>query len=130
MSRVRIPVELHRALGDYFERVWNCSFALQGEPCAASEIFHRNGFLPFIVELASRKSQRNFNRSIDAKIRPHENTLLCKTVVFPSKAELPVVLRLVWAAEQMFRLEPAQTSEACPIYAYHWTRTFMSNQGD
>src|SRR5260364_291760 len=52
MSRFRIPVELHRALGDYFERVWNCSFALQGEPCAASEIFHRNGFLPFIAELA------------------------------------------------------------------------------
>src|SRR5260364_111665 len=96
MSRFRIPVELHRALGDYFERVWNCSFALQGEPCAASEIFHRNGFLPFIVELAGRKSQRIFNRPIDAQIRPHENALLGKTVVFPEKAELPVVLLLVW----------------------------------
>src|SRR5260364_36834 len=73
MSRVRIPVELHRALGDYFERVWNCSFALQGEPCAASEIFHRNGFLPFIVELASRKSQRIFNRPIDAQTRACAN---------------------------------------------------------
>src|SRR5260364_1612 len=129
MSRVRIPVELHRALGDYFERVWNCSFALQGEPCAASEIFHRNGFLPFIVELASRKSQRIFNRPIDAQIRPHENALLGKTVVFPEKAELPVVLLLVWAAEQMFKPAPAQTIELYPIYAYHWTPTSMRTQG-
>src|SRR5260363_80265 len=121
MSRFRIPVELHRALGDYFERVWNCSFALQGGPCAASEIFHRNGFLPFIVELASRKSQRIFNRPIDAQIRPHENALLGKTVVFPEKAELPVVLLLVWAAEQMFKPAPAQTIELYPIYAYDST---------
>src|SRR5260363_237762 len=129
MSRVRIPVELHRALGDYFERVWNCSFALQGEPCAASEIFHRNGFLPFIVELASRKSQRIFNRPIDAQLRPHENALLGKIVALPEKTELPVVLLLVWAAEQMFKPVPAQAIERYPIYAYHWTPTSMRTQG-
>src|SRR5260363_190226 len=100
MSRVRIPVELHRALGDYFERVWNCSFALQGEPCAACEIIHRNSFLPFIVELAHRKCQRIYHRPIDAQTRPHENASLGKTVGFPEKAELPVVLLPVSAAEQ------------------------------
>src|SRR5260363_405373 len=91
--------------------------------------FHRNGFLPFIVELASRKSQRIFNRPIDAQIRPHENALLGKTVVLPEKTELPVVLLLVWAAEQMFKPVPAQAIELYPIYAYHWTPTSMRTQG-
>ncbi len=129
MSRFRIPVELHRALSDYFERVWNCSFALQGEPCAASEIFHRNGFLPLIVTLASCKSQQVFNRPIDAEIRPHENALLGKTVVLPEKVELPIVLLLVWASEQMFKPLPAQTIELYPIYEYHWTPPSMRAQG-
>lgn len=120
MDGFRIPVEHHRALARYYEKVLECTFVLSGEQCDASEVFHREGFLPLIVEVASTRSQRAFNQPIKAVIVAHESALLGKSVVLPDDADQPILLLLVRAAELVFKPVRGQTIELYPIFEYCW----------
>lgn len=120
MDELRIPVEHHRALARYFERVLGCSFELSGERFEASEVFHRNAFLPLIVEVASLRSQKAFNQPIKAEISEHETALLGRTVMLAEDNDQPVLLLLVRAAELVLKPVQGQTIELYPIFEYCW----------
>lgn len=120
MDGVRIPVEHHLALACYYEKVLECTFELGGERCEASEVFHREGFLALIVEVASNLSLRTFNQPLKAEIVAHESALLGKSVVLPDEGEQPILLLLVRAAELVFRPVRGQTIELYPIFEYCW----------
>ncbi|SEI14766.1 hypothetical protein [Paraburkholderia hospita] len=120
MDGLRIPVEHHRALARYYETVLECTFELSGERCAASEVFHREGFLPLIVEVASSRSQHAFNQPIRAEIVSHESALLGKSVILPEDTDQPVLLLLVRAAELVFKPMRGKTIELYPIFEYCW----------
>jgi hypothetical protein len=121
MNGFRIPVQQHTALARYYETVLECSFSLDGEHVEASEVFNGNGFLPLIVEVASRTSQKTFNQPIRAEIVAYESALLGKAVVLPEDTDQPLLLLLVRAAELVFKPTHGQTIELYPIFDYCWT---------
>jgi hypothetical protein len=121
MDDFRIPVQHHQALARYFEHSLECSFALSGESCTASDVFHFNGFLPLIVEVASLRSVLAFNEPISATITQYEHGMLGKTVALsnaPDKIVLPLLVR---AAELLFKPTRGKTIELYPIFEYFWT---------
>ena len=121
MEGIRIPVEHHRALAVYYERVMECSFALNGEEFDVSEVFHRSAFLPLIVEVASRRCQEAFSHPINAAISPHESALFGKTVALPDDTDQPILLLLIRAAELLFKPSRGARVELYPIFEYFWT---------
>ena len=121
MDGFRIPVQHHQALACYFEHSLECSFALSGESCTASDVFHCNGFLPLIVEVASRRSVIAFNEPIAATIAPYQAGLLGKTVTLPEGSDKVVLPLLLRAAELLFKPSRGETIELYPIFEYFWT---------
>ncbi|PCE30043.1 hypothetical protein [Burkholderia ubonensis] len=115
-----MPVEHHLALARYYDTVLECTFELGGERCEASEVFHREGFLPLIVEVASSRSMRTFNQPLKAEIVAHESALLGKSVVLPDEGEQRALLLLMHAAELVFKPVRGKTIELYPIFEYCW----------
>lgn len=120
MYGLRIPVEHHRALAAYFDVVLKCTFVLDGEECAADEVFHPSGFLPLVAEVASRASLATFSRTIGIEILQAEDGLLGRRVVLPEAVDQALILKLLWGAEIVFRPTEGKTIELLPLYEYCW----------
>jgi hypothetical protein len=121
MNSFRIPVEHHTALAAYFDQVLRCRFVLDGEECAASEVFHLAGFLPMVAEIASRASAQTFGHAIGAEIVSDDAGVLGKRVILRSDADHALLLvKLIWGAEVLFQPEPGKSIELLPIYEFCW----------
>jgi len=118
LDQFRIPVEHHRALALYYEKVLECSFSLNGAMCEHTEVFHRSGFLPLVVEYANRLSVKSFNQSIGAEMVDAPNSLLGKAVVLPDDFRQPVVFLLMRAAEILFKPVQGAVIELYPMFEY------------
>lgn len=118
MDAFRIPVEHHRALALYYEKVLECTFVLNGTECGHNEVFHRSGFLPMIVEFANRLSMKAFNQPILAELVDSQHSLLGKSVVLPDDFKQPVVFLLMRAAEVLFRPQKGAVIELYPMFEY------------
>lgn len=114
-----IPVDHHRALALYYEKYMECRFFLNGEPCDTNEVFHHAGFLPVIVEEASRLSMMAFNQKIDLQLIDRPDALLGKEVVLEDDIRQPVVFMLVRAADVIFGAAKGGDIELLPIFSYY-----------
>jgi len=118
MDAFRIPVEHHRALAAYYERLLDCSFVLNGVEVGHGEVFHHSGFLPLIAELASRLSEHVFSQPLPATFVQTEHSLLGQRVEIADDAAQPVLLLLSRAADLLFEPTKGKTIELYPMFAY------------
>lgn len=119
-EELRIPVEPHRALARYYDTALDCTFELGGQQCEAGEVFHKDMFLPLIVEVASEYRKRAFGRDLAAEIVAYDKGLLGKTVHFPLNDDWTALMLLVRASELVFRPEPGRVIDLHPIFEYCW----------
>jgi hypothetical protein len=120
MDGFRIPVEPHRALAAYYEKVLECSFVLNGADFGHGEVFHHSGFLPMVVEFASRLSVRVFGQELPAQFASASQSLLGRKVELAEAATQPVILLLARAADLIFQPEKGKTIELYPMFEYSW----------
>jgi hypothetical protein len=118
MDVFRIPVEHHRALAAYYERMLDCSFVLNGVEVGHGEVFHHSGFLPLVVEQASQLSEHVFSQPLPATFVQTEHSLLGQRVEIAEDAPQPVLLLLSRAADLLFSPEKGKTIELYPMFAY------------
>lgn len=118
MDAFRIPVEHHRALAAYYERMLECSFVLNGTEVGHGEVFHHSGFLPMIVEQANRLSEHVFSQTLPATFVQTEHSLLGQRVEIAEDAAQPVLLLLSRAADLIFEPSKGKTIELYPMFAY------------
>jgi len=118
MDFFRIPVEHHRALAAYYEKMLDCSFLLNGVEVGHGEVFHHSGFLPLIVEQASKLSEHVFSQPLVATFVKTEHSLLGQRVELAEDSPQPVLLLLSRAADLLFSPEKGKTIELYPMFAY------------